>query len=88
MRKQFYFYFFMMFQVYIFNNEISFIYIYETLLHKACKSENVELVKYIISLNKFDINSKIVFFLFLFNKISALLFNYVLKHFFLNGIFI
>lgn len=36
--------------------------IYETLLHKACKSGIVELIKYLVSLNKFDIKAKILVF--------------------------
>ena len=35
--------------------------IFETFLHSACKSGNVNLVKYIVSLNKIDIKSKIIF---------------------------
>lgn len=31
------------------------------ILHLACKSENIELVKYIISLNKIDIRAKTIF---------------------------
>lgn len=34
--------------------------IYETLLHEACKSGIVELIKYLVSLNKFDIKAKIL----------------------------
>ena len=34
--------------------------IYETLLHQACKSGNIEIVKYLISLNKIDINAKTI----------------------------
>lgn len=33
------------------------LYFYETLLHVACENGNFELVKYLISLNKIDINS-------------------------------
>ena len=33
----------------------------ETILHLACESGNIELVKYIISLNKIDITSKNIF---------------------------
>lgn len=33
-------------------------FIYSTLLHLACKYGNLELVKYLISLNKFDMKSE------------------------------
>lgn len=38
----------------------------ETILHFACGSGNVDLVKYIISLNKIDIKSTTVFLLVFF----------------------
>lgn len=41
--------------------EFQIIDIFETILHIACESGNLELVKYIISLNIIDINSKTVF---------------------------
>lgn len=37
--------------------EFFFIIFYDTLLHLACESGNLELVKYLISLNKIDIKS-------------------------------
>lgn len=39
---------------------------FETILHLACLSGNLELVKFIISLNKIDIKSKTIFYLFIF----------------------
>ena len=39
-------------------------YSYYTILHLACKLGNVDLVKYIISLNKIDITSKAIFIYF------------------------
>lgn len=41
---------------------------YLTILHRACKLGNLELVKYIISLKKIDITSKTILVSF-FNKI-------------------
>ena len=38
--------------------------VFETILHSACKSGNLEVVKYIISLNKIDITSKTIFIYF------------------------
>ena len=35
--------------------------IFKTILHFACKSGNVELVQYIISLNMIDITSRTIF---------------------------
>ena len=37
----------------------------ENLLHIACETGNIELVKYLISLNKIDITSKTIFIYFL-----------------------
>ena len=39
-------------------------FINRTSLHYGCKSGNVELVKYIISLDKFDTNLKDILFYF------------------------
>lgn len=33
----------------------------ETILHLACQSSSVDVVKYLISLNKFDINAVSIF---------------------------
>lgn len=41
--------------------EFNNINIYQTILHFACLSGNVELVKYLISLDKLDITSKDIF---------------------------
>ena len=38
--------------------------IYETILHLACKNKNIDLIKYLISLKKFDINDKNILFTF------------------------
>ena len=38
----------------------------ETILHIACESKNIDLVKYLISLKKIDVKSKTVFFMFIF----------------------
>lgn len=35
--------------------------IYESILYKACENGNIELVKYIISLKKIDVNQKNIF---------------------------
>ena len=32
--------------------------VYKTILHSGCESGNTEVVKYILSLNKIDINDK------------------------------
>ena len=37
---------------------------FKTILHIACESGNLELVKYIISLDKIDITSKTILFIF------------------------
>lgn len=36
---------------------------YKSILHHACESGNVELVKYLLSLNRLDINSNDIFLL-------------------------
>lgn len=41
-----------------FNNIPIFFIIYQTFLHCACISENAALVKYLLSLDKLDINYK------------------------------
>ena len=41
--------------------------IYYTILHFACESGNLELVKFIISFNKIDITSKTIFIYFSFH---------------------
>lgn len=40
----------------------------ETILHIACESKNIDLVKYIISLKAIDINAKTIFFSTFFIK--------------------
>ena len=45
-------------------NDIKSININKTILHLACESGNVELVKYIISLNKIDVTLKTISFMF------------------------
>ena len=40
---------------------LKFFYFYKTLLHFTCDSGNIDLVKYIISLNVIDIKTKTVF---------------------------
>lgn len=47
---------------------------YRTLLHNACHSGNIDLVKYLISLNQIDLNSKDVFLLFLILFLLNILF--------------
>lgn len=42
--------------------EFKCIYFNETLLHQACKSGDIDLAKYLISLNKIDIKSTTIFF--------------------------
>lgn len=42
---------------------------YYNALHYACLSENFDLVKYLISLGKIDINSKDIFFITFSNDI-------------------
>lgn len=42
----------------------------ETILHIACESKNIDLVKYIISLKKIDVKSKTVFLCLFLNAIS------------------
>lgn len=37
-------------------------YLNETILYPACKSGEIELVEYLISMNKIDIDSKSIFF--------------------------
>lgn len=44
------------------------IFFYETLLHFACKLGNLDIVKYIISLDKIDVSQKAVY-LYFFNKV-------------------
>lgn len=39
---------------------------YYTILHSACKSDNFDLIKYLISLNKIDIDEKTILILFCF----------------------
>lgn len=41
---------------------LKFIIIYNTIIHLASRTGNIDLVKYIISLNKIDITSKNIFF--------------------------
>lgn len=54
-----------------FHGVYKIIMIYNTLLHLACRSGNIELVKYIISLNKIDITSSNIFTNFkILNKVS------------------
>lgn len=36
-------------------------FIYESILHKACQSGNIDLLKYLISLKEIDINVKNIF---------------------------
>lgn len=40
--------------------------IYESILYKACENGNIELVKYIISLKKINVNQKNIFNNFMF----------------------
>ena len=40
-------------------------FIYESILHKACQSGNIDLLKYLISLKEIDINVKNIFSFFL-----------------------
>lgn len=51
------------FKVQIFMEFIIF-KIYFTILHSACKSGNINLVKYLLSLNKIDSKSVTILFLF------------------------
>ena len=53
----------------IFNNKN----IFKTILHLACESGNVELVKYIISLDKIDITSKTILIIIFLDKISIII---------------
>lgn len=39
---------------------------YATILHYACRSGNIDLVKYLISLNKIDMQAKTIVYLFFF----------------------
>lgn len=53
---------------------------YETTLHYACRSGNVDLVKYLISLNKIDIKSESnVFIYYFFHSILKSLFSFNFK---------
>lgn len=51
--------------------------IYYTILHIACEIGNIDLVKYIISLNRIDIDSKIILLFFSVYKIQLVYFYYV-----------
>lgn len=52
--------------------------IYKNILHYACESGNLELVKYLVSLNELDINDKTVFTHIFFNTILYFLFYRIL----------
>lgn len=53
---------------------------YETILHLACKLGNIDIVKYLMSLDKFDITTKSIFFIYDFNSVfSQFIFNSVLN---------
>lgn len=41
---------------------------YETILYPACYSGEIELVKYLISLDKIDIESQSIFFFLVFKR--------------------
>lgn len=61
--------FLIQFYDYFFLWNFKIVKIFETILHFACKSDNLELVKYIISLNEIDVDAKdILKFIFL-NKV-------------------
>ena len=49
-----------------FHGVYKIIMIYNTLLHLACRSGNIELVKYILSLDKIDMTAKNIFLLMFF----------------------
>lgn len=58
------------------NNYIKFLnnYFYKNLLHYACEAGNIDLVKYLVSLNQIDIFAKIfkmIFFLFCFINLKV-----------------
>lgn len=40
--------------------------VFETILHFACRSDNLELVEYIVSLNEIEVDAKDVFLAFVF----------------------
>lgn len=46
--------------------EFFLIYIYETILYQASESGNLDLVKYLVSLNEIDINTRDIFQSFFF----------------------
>lgn len=48
--------------------------IYETILYKACESGNIDLVKYIISMKKIDVNQKNILAIKIFYNILTIKF--------------
>lgn len=60
----------------------------ETILYSACDSGNIELVKYILSLNEINIKSKDIFFDYFFNYISIETNICAVSNFFIYGILI
>lgn len=46
--------------------EFLFSIVFETILHFACRSDNLELVEYIVSLNEIEVDAKDVFLAFVF----------------------
>ena len=60
-----------------FNNVSKLNYFYQTTLHCACLSQNIVLVKYLLSLNKLDINFKDILFYILI-ELTTFSFNSIL----------
>ena len=50
---------------------------YGTILHSACLSKNVELVKHLIQTQSIDINTKNVFYLYFNDILYVYVFNFV-----------
>lgn len=47
-------------------------FIYETILHESCAFGNLDLFKYLVSLERFDIKQKDIFFITFFYEISTI----------------
>lgn len=51
-------------------------FIYETILHESCAFGNLDLFKYLVSLERFDIKQKDIFLLLFFMKFQQLMIFY------------